>query len=106
MMTIIFIVFILCLFMLCIMDYEPTAVTRMQKVGNTCRAMVFTYDVEVRTYNMYKDSTTKEEKDISILAKIRANSIAYKYNKYILDNSFVWKDNIPSDIRKELPILE
>ena len=37
---------------------------------------------------------------------MRANKTANSYNEYILKNSFVWSENIPSDIRSELDIVE
>ena len=39
-------------------------------------------------------------------AKMRANKTASSYNNYILQNNFVWKDNIPEDIRTTLDIIE
>lgn len=37
---------------------------------------------------------------------MRANRTANSYNEYILKNSYVWEDNIPSDIDYSLPIVE
>ena len=37
---------------------------------------------------------------------MRANQTANTYNEYILKNSHVWKDNIPSDIVYTLDIVE
>ena len=39
-------------------------------------------------------------------AKTRANKTASSYNNYILQNNFVWKDNIPKDIRSILDVIE
>jgi hypothetical protein len=39
-------------------------------------------------------------------AKMRANKTAATYNAYILENTFVWKDNVPEDIKRELPIVK
>ena len=39
-------------------------------------------------------------------AKIRANNTANTYNNYILKNSYVWKDNVPSDIKTKLDYIE
>lgn len=39
-------------------------------------------------------------------AKMRANKTASSYNNYILQNNFVWKNNIPEDIRTTLDIIE
>ena len=45
-------------------------------------------------------------KEVSLQAKIRANSTAISYNEYILKNSFLWADNVPSDIKTKLEIIE
>ena len=37
---------------------------------------------------------------------LRANRTAATYNTYILENSFVWADNVPEDIDMKLPYLE
>lgn len=39
-------------------------------------------------------------------AKMRANKTASSYNNYILQNNFIWKNNIPEDIRTTLNIIE
>lgn len=78
-------------------DYE----TR-KKVEDSCRAMIANYDYYVLTYNQYKDSTDPDEKGWANEAKMSANRTASTYNNYYLQNSYVWKDNVPSDIRKSL----
>lgn len=38
-------------------------------------------------------------------AKMRANRTASTYNNYILENKYVWRDNVSNDIYMELPYL-
>lgn len=55
-------------------------------------------------------STSKRRKDEkkswAEQAKMRANKTASTYNNYILENSFVWEDNIPSDINYKLEYID
>ena len=43
-----------------------------------------------------------DNKEIALQAKIRANNTAIQYNQFILKNSYLWKNNIPQDIKNEL----
>lgn len=78
----------------------------LKEVEDTCRAMIASYEADKITYEQYKDSEDKQERSWATAAKIRANQTASTYNNYMLKNSFVWEDNIPSDIKTELPVLE
>lgn len=77
-----------------------------KKVEDTARAMVASYNADVTTYNQYKDSDNEEKQSWAEQAKMRANKTAFSYNEYIRENSYVWEDNIPSDIDYDLPIIE
>ena len=79
--------------------------TRKQ-VEDTARAMIAFYKSDVATYEQYKDSDNEEKQSWAEQAKMRANRTANSYNEYILKNSYVWEDNIPSDIDYSLPIVE
>ena len=68
--------------------------------------MIASYETDKLTYEQYKDSDSKLEKSWSDQAKMRANQTASTYNNYILENSFVWKDNVPEDIESKLEYLE
>ena len=72
-----------------------------KQVEDTARSMIASYKSDVATYEQYKDSDNEEKQ-----AKMRANRTANSYNEYILKNSYVWEDNIPSDIDYSLPIVE
>lgn len=75
---------------------------RRKQVEDTARAMVASYESDKQTYLAMKDVN----KEVSLQAKIRANSTAISYNEYILKNSFLWADNIPEDIKSKLEIIE
>lgn len=82
-------------------DYDT-----IKKVEDACRAMIASYEADKLTYEQYKDSTNEEKQSWAEQAKLRANQTASTYNNYILENSFVWSNNVPKDIRSELPYIE
>lgn len=77
-----------------------------KKVEDTARSMIANYNSDVTVYEQYKDSDNEEKQSWAEQAKMRANRTANSYNEYIRKNSYVWEDNIPSDIDYELPIIE
>ena len=77
-----------------------------KQVEDTARSMIASYKSDVATYEQYKDSDNEEKQSWAEQAKMRANRTANSYNEYILKNSYVWEDNIPSDIVYSLPIFE
>lgn len=74
-------------------------------VEDTCRSMIASYTQDKLVYEQYKDSDVAEERSWANNAKIRANNTAATYNNYILKNSYVWQDNVPSDICTSLEYL-
>ena len=85
---------------------DATNYETRKKVEDTCRSMISSYETDKLTYEQYKDSGSEEKQGWAEQAKMRANKTANSYNEYILKNSFVWSENIPSDIRSELEIVE
>ena len=85
---------------------DSTNYRTIKKVEDTCRAMISSYESDRLTYLQYKDSTNEEKQSWAEQAKMRANKTATSYNKYILENSFIWKDNVPEDITNKLDIIE
>lgn len=77
-----------------------------KEVEDTCRAMISSYTQDKLVYEQYKDSEIEEERGWANNAKIRANNTASTYNNYILKNSYVWKDNVPSDIYTKLEYIK
>lgn len=75
----------------------------LKKVEDTCRAMISSYEADRLTYEQYNNTDNQEWAD---QAKMRANKTAATYNNYLLENKYVWKNNIPADIKAELPYLE
>ena len=86
-------------------DDETNYKTR-KKVEDTCRSMMASYNADKLTYEQYKDSDNEEKQSWAEQAKMRANKTASSYNEYILKNSYVWEDNVPSDIDMRLIYLE
>lgn len=84
---------------------DRTNYDTIKKVEDTCRAMIATYEADRLMYEQYKDSDDEEEQGWAAQAKMRANRTASTYNNYILENEYVWKDNVPNDIYMELPYL-
>ena len=85
---------------------DKTRYETLKKVEDTCRAMISSYESDVLTWKQYKDSESETERTWAAQAKMRANKTASSYNNYILQNNFVWKDNIPKDIRATLDVIE
>lgn len=85
---------------------DSTNYHTIKKVEDTCRAMIASYEADKLTYEQYKDSQNEEKQSWAEQAKMRANKTASSYNNYILQNSFVWKDNIPDDIKESLEIIK
>lgn len=75
-------------------------------VEDTARSMIASYTADKLRYETYKDSSGEEQQSWAEQAKIRANTTAAQYNEFILKNSFVFKDNIPEDIKEELEYLK
>lgn len=85
---------------------DATSYNTLRKVEDTCRAMIASYNADKLVYEQYKDNENEEKQSWAEQAKMRANKTASSYNNYIVKNSFVWKDNVPSDIYTVLPYIE
>lgn len=85
---------------------DATNYATKKEVEDSCRAMISSYESDKLVYEQYKDSDNEEKQSWAEQAKMRANKTASTYNNYILKNSYVWQDNIPSDILQELEIIE
>lgn len=85
---------------------DKTNYETKKKVEDTCRAMVAQYEADKLKYEQYKDSDNEEKQSWAENAKMRANDTAASYNNYILENSYVWEDNIPSDIKTKLDYID
>lgn len=85
---------------------DATNYETLKQVNDTCRSMIASYEADRLTYEQYKDSEDSEERSWAAQARMRANRTASTYNNYILENSYVWADNVPEDIDMELEYLE
>lgn len=85
---------------------DETNYRTKKMVEDTCRAMISSYTMDKITYENYKDSDDKTHQLWAEQAKIRANRTAVSYNEYILKNNYVWKDDVPEDIKHRLEPLD
>lgn len=85
---------------------DATNYKTRKKVEDSCRAMISSYEADRLTYEQYKDSESAECRDWAAQAKMRANKTASTYNNYVLQNNYVWSDNVPADIKQELEYIE
>jgi len=85
---------------------DATLYQTRKSVEYQCRAMQASYMTDKVIYELYWDSEDREERGWGQNAKIRANKTAIIYNEFILKNSYVWKDNVPDDIKEELSKIE
>ena len=85
---------------------DATNYETIKKVEDTCRAMIASYEADKLTYEQYKASDNEEKQSWAEQAAMRANKTAATYNNYLLENSFVWADNIPADIRRSLDYVK
>ena len=84
---------------------EATDYDLLRKVEDTCRAMQASYEADLLTWQQYKDSESAEQRAWADQAMMRANKTAASYNQYILENTYLWRDNVPVDIRTALPYI-
>lgn len=84
---------------------DATNYETRKKVEDTCRAMIASYNADKLTYQQYKDSDNEEKQAWAEQARMRANKTASTYNNYILENSYVWQDNVPSDVYMRLEYI-
>lgn len=77
-----------------------------KEVEDSCRALMVSYQNDRLIWEQYKGSEKPEEVTWANSAKMRANKAAVTYNEYFLKNRYVFKNNIPEDLREELEILK
>lgn len=85
---------------------DNTNYQTMMKVEFTCRGMITSYTSDKVRYEQFKNAKSEDLREIAEQAKMRANATASAYNNYVLKNSYVWGDNVPSDIKTELQYIE
>ena len=84
---------------------DATSYQTLREVEDKCRAMMASYQKDKATWELYRDSENTEKQGWAEQARMRANGTAASYNEYILKNSFVWRDGVPTDITHELPMF-
>lgn len=85
---------------------DDTNYETLKRVEDTCRSMISSYNSDKLTYEQYKDSDDEEKQNWAEQAKMRANKTANTYNNYILKNDYIWQNNIPADIYRELSYID
>lgn len=85
---------------------DATNYETRKEVEDTCRAYIASYEADKITYDTNKKLDSIEAQELANAARTRANRTAATYNAYYLKNSYIWKDNVPADIKHELPYLE
>ena len=84
---------------------DATNYDTKKEVEDTCRAMIASYESDKLTYEQYANIDYEEKQSWAEQAKMRANKTASTYNNYILENSYVWEDNIPFDIKGRMEYI-
>lgn len=77
-----------------------------KKVEETLRSYYASYQSDKLGYEQYKDSADEYYYNLAQSYKMRANSTATTYNEYFTKNSYVFKNNIPSDLPSQLEIIK
>ena len=85
---------------------DATSYRTKKQVEDSCRSMIASYESDKLTYEQYKDAESSEKQGWAEQAKMRANKTASTYNNFVLENSFVWVGNVPSDIKDSLEDIE
>ena len=85
---------------------DDTNYETLKRVEDTCRSMISSYNSDKLIYEQYKDSDDAEKQNWAEQAKMRANKTASTYNNYILKNDYIWQNNIPADIYRELSYID
>ena len=76
-----------------------------KKVEETLRAYYSSYLTDKAGYEQYKDNTDPYYYNLAQSYRQRANSTAITYNEYFAKNSYVFANNIPSDLPKHLDTI-
>ena len=85
---------------------DATSYETRKKVEDYARSLIVQYNADKQMYEAYRDSESTEQQSWAQEAKIRANNTATLYNEYLLKNTFVFKDNIPEDIKAQLEYIK
>lgn len=69
-----------------------------KSVEDTARSYIASYKTDVDIFHTYCSSEDSSKQEYAESARMRAINTANSYNEYIRKNSYVWKDNLPSDL--------
>lgn len=71
-------------------------------VEEQCRAYVASYKADRLGYEQYAESESELERSWAESYRQRANRTAATYNEYMAKNSYVFRNNVPSDLPSAL----
>jgi hypothetical protein len=84
---------------------DATRYETRRKVEDTARAMQASFEADSLVFLQYRNGTPEQQSWAS-QALMRANTTAATYNRYLLENAFIWKGNIPPDIKRQLVYIQ
>lgn len=85
---------------------DVTNYDTLKKIEDTALNMITNYTSDRLYYDQYSKSAKEEEQSWAMQAKARANRTATTFNIYMQENSFLWKDGLPDNLKMTLPIIE
>lgn len=81
-----------------------------KKVEDAARALIVSYESNLQDYEDAVELCAANSESaycsLKVTYKSRVNDAAIRFNEYMLENSFIWEDNIPEDIDRELPLID
>lgn len=85
---------------------DVTNYDTLKKIEDTALNLITNYTSDRLFYEQYINSAVEEERSWAVQAKMRANRTVAMYNIYINENSFLWKDGLPDNLKVKLPLIE
>ena len=90
-------------------EVDETTYENQKMVEDNARLQIVAYEAALNEYDNLKlqcgntqDNLTCERASAKFTS---VNNLAIKFNEYMLLNSHIWAENIPSDIDRELMLL-
>lgn len=85
---------------------DVTDYATLKKIEDTALNLITNYASDKLFYEQYINSAIEEERSWAVQAKMRANRTVATYNIYISENSFLWKDGLPDNLKVKLSLIE
>lgn len=84
---------------------QDTTYENRKKVEDTARSLITNYSAsksEYETYKQYIGTDDKAKEQRALDARTSANMSVSKYNNYLTENKYLFKNNLPNDIPLKL----